>query len=420
MGKHAVDIVVTAKDMASRQFGTIGRSFGSMLGSAMRIGAAVGGVYGLVRVIKGSVSEFMNAEAAANGLASALKVAIGNDQIGEYQSFANEMQRITTFEDDATIAAMKLGVTIAQLSGEDLKAATQAAMGLSKAYNMDLETSMRLVSKAAMGVTGTFKRLGIVLNDDMTDSQKYAEIIRIGTENFKIATAETETFGGMLKQLGNAWGDAKEGIGQYIAESARLKGVFEAITFGLAHIVDVSKYVWASAIEDVKKWGMEVKKWIPANYLRIPAAVAGEGIGYLINKMRGTPAEFDWKDAAIQGFESLGYGPGLTTQSGSAVDAMAEKLALGFASRKNSQFDFGQPGGGFKGSDKALAAQYFGGAFTMETRTARFAGGQVNPVERKLDEQTQILKDLRTDSRKQTDIMSRSSGNFSELEETDF
>jgi hypothetical protein len=247
MAKQSVDIYVTAKDFASRQFGTISKSFGGMVGSAVRIGAAIGGVYGMIRLVKGSVGAYMEAEAAAKGLSDALATIGSDTNIEQYQTFAKQMQNITTFEDDATVAAMKLGVTIAGLAGDDLKAATQAAMGLSKAYNMDLQAAMTLVSKAAVGETGTLKRLGIVLKDGLTDAEKYAEVLRIGTDRFSMATGETETFGGMIKQMGNAWGDAKEGLGEYIAESAKLKEVFQMITFGFTNIVDVSRWAWANA-----------------------------------------------------------------------------------------------------------------------------------------------------------------------------
>ena len=59
------------------------------------------------------------------------------------------------------------------IASHNTTAATKAALGLAKAYGIDVETAMRLIAKARVGETGSLKRMGIVLSDTMSKQERY-------------------------------------------------------------------------------------------------------------------------------------------------------------------------------------------------------------------------------------------------------
>lgn len=237
---HDVNLILKARDEATAKLNKIS-------GTVKTLAIGIAGYFSVSAIsgfLRSSVRAFEEYETAARGISDALRSIGESADIAVLDAYTEEMMKLTTYTHDSVLASMKLGVTIAGLSGRDLTAATTAAIGLSKAFNIDLDAAMKLVSKAATGNFGAFSKLGITFKDGMTDAEKYAAVLERGAQGFQIAQGETETFSGILKQLGNAWEDAKESVGKYIAENARLKGVFQAVTFGLYHIGEIGKTAW--------------------------------------------------------------------------------------------------------------------------------------------------------------------------------
>jgi hypothetical protein len=253
-----------------------------MMGALKSAAAAAAAFFSAREILSfatSSVQAFMEAEKASNGLQSALEILGKASELAEMKVFAADIQRVTTAEDDAVIAMMKLGASIGGMSGDTLKQATVAAIGLSKAYGMDMESAMTLVSKAAQGATGAFSRYGIVFKDGMTDAEKFNQILEIGRQKFGMAEAETATFSGKLAQLSNAWGNAKESLGEYLAESSVLMGAMNFANtvmnnFGLSMDILVQGLAlgFVSLWEDIKYntyVGIEYIKYFADNWKEI-------------------------------------------------------------------------------------------------------------------------------------------------------
>jgi len=216
VARNDVNIVVKARDEASRKFSKIGKSAGGM-GSMFKKAAAAAAVYFGARAIKRFTTESLELygiqETAVNNLTAALGNLGAAGQINEMKSFASDMQKITTAGDEATLGVMALGASMGNLSGDELKDATKASMGLAKAYNMDAVAAMRLVARARMGDTASLSRYGIKLDAALSSQEKFNKVLEIGAKNFKLVTAETNTFSGKVQQMKNALGDVKEEIG---------------------------------------------------------------------------------------------------------------------------------------------------------------------------------------------------------------
>lgn len=330
MAKHSVQVVVAAKDQASRKFRTIGKAgqgMGRMLKTAIAGAVAYMGVRQIISFSKESVEAFARQELAIRELKQALDNLGAGSQIEDMKKFAAEIQKVTTYGDEATMEVMKLGATIGGLAGDQLKAATTAAIGFSKMLNIDLKAAMLLIGKAATGEASSFSRYGIVFEEGMTKAQKYAEVLKRGAEGFKIAQAETDTYAGKVKQLSNTWGDFKESIGKTIATSPRLLKFLQVTQVYIENFRLVMDKVHTTvALAMVKTYenfkhgfmvSWEYLKWFGKNFFNIWVDIAS-GLKTVITNMainlgrffkamwgwlKGEGFDFKWQ-GLLDGFES--------------------------------------------------------------------------------------------------------------------
>lgn len=168
-----------------------------------------------VGAIKACTSAFMVQEDAVDNLEDALRLKGAEGYSAELQQLASDLQKTTTYGDELTMGVMAQGLNMG-LAADKIGDATQAAMGLAAAYNIDLNTAMQLVAKANAGQTGTLSRYGIVLDQTKSKQEQFAELLKKGKDFMPLA--EADTLSAKLTQLQNAWGDLTEVVGQFIVE----------------------------------------------------------------------------------------------------------------------------------------------------------------------------------------------------------
>jgi hypothetical protein len=237
MGKHDVNILIRARDDASSALRRVART-------AVGLGAAFVGFRQISRLVSGSLAAYNEEAEAVNQLGAALTQLGAGAQLEGMRQFAASIQKMTTVGDEATLQMMQLGATVGQLTGDGLQEASVAAIGLSRAFKMDLEAAMRLVARAAVGETGQLKRYGIVLADTADKTAQFNELLAIGRRHFALAQAETQTFSGKWKQLSNAIGDAKEQLGAMIAENGTLMTTLDLAKQFMENIKGTAELMW--------------------------------------------------------------------------------------------------------------------------------------------------------------------------------
>lgn len=216
MAKRNVDVIIRARDQASAKFKGIGVAavgMGSMIRRAAGLAVAYFGGRAMIRGIQSSLEAWGKQELSLRKVHAALQLIGQGDQVREMAEFASQIQKTTTYGDELVLEIMALGSAMGKLGGQDLKDATKAAIGLSKAYGLELVAAMRLVARARVGDTATLARYGIKLKEGLSAQQKFNQILEIGARNFALAEAETGTYAGKLQQMKNAIGDVKESIG---------------------------------------------------------------------------------------------------------------------------------------------------------------------------------------------------------------
>lgn len=228
---------------AKKGFGDAGRIFDNFianLASSAVIGAfsALGGALSATGdFLKDAAAEAAEAEENLNNLRIALRSAgvVSEQATEKFAAFAGAIQSTTKFSDDAVLEAGALIQQLGKLSEEGLENATKAAIDLSSALGIDLQSAAQLVGKAANGHIETFKRYGIVLKEGRDVSETFANTLN--TINAKFggsATAQVKTFAGAQEQLNNQFGELKEAIGNVIIQNPALIKLTQALAEAFA------------------------------------------------------------------------------------------------------------------------------------------------------------------------------------------
>lgn len=283
---RTVDVIVQAHDRMSKQLGGMERSLGgfsrTLKGAIAGIGAYFGG-RAILRGLSSSLDAFGLQEQAVTKLQRAMDDLGAGDQVAGLRAYASELQDLTTVGDEASLELMQLGASIGRLSGDQLKAATKAAIGFSKAYGIDTKAAMVLVAKAAQGNTSALSRYGIQLEEGLSDQEKFQEILRRGAEAFGVAEAEADTYAGRMQQMRNAVGDLKESIGEQLAPVVKdlAEGFLkhkETITAFAVGAVEGFRNLLRGAVEAFTAVQVVIENWkegLGAGVAFVKAAVLG-------------------------------------------------------------------------------------------------------------------------------------------------
>ena len=217
---------------------------------ALAIGASIAGiVYSTAKLIKTYGAQ----EQAENRLRAALR-ARGRDteaELKRVKEWSAELQRNTTVTDEQATAVAAMGINMANLSGDQLPKAIAAIAdyraGLAKTDGVmrdmtstgrrvfqwlnDLDTSVTEIEKHVAGWTEADTELvkQLIESGKKIEAQDY--VIRKLGESYKGAAAAQREGTGILKSLNNAFGDAKEKIGEVIFKG--LEPLFKKVTENL-------------------------------------------------------------------------------------------------------------------------------------------------------------------------------------------
>jgi len=188
------------------------------LASMAKAFVAGASIYKIIGFAKESFIAFSEAEKAAVKLNQALKTnGVYSDVLSQkLQKFAAHIQSVTTIEDDTVIQTLQLALSMG-ISANKLEEATQQAIGLSKAFGVELNAAMKMVALAGQGDYTMLQKYVPQLRDLKDESKKAALAQNILTASFAQATTETNTSYGAIQQLINTFGDFKEKIGELIS-----------------------------------------------------------------------------------------------------------------------------------------------------------------------------------------------------------
>ena len=196
-------------------------------GSLMKMAGIGAGFYGLQRGIRAVISAALKQEEADKRLAAALE-GVGvkvKEALPQLKKYASRLQEITVYGDEVIEDVMSRLVNIGGLTGESLRRATKATIGLATKLRVDLQTAALLVARAAKGQTQTLSRYGIVLGQTLSKQEQFNQLLQQGAKAFRLAEREAETTSGTWDQLANSIGDLAEAVGKLLLAVGAKKGI---------------------------------------------------------------------------------------------------------------------------------------------------------------------------------------------------
>ena len=212
---------------------------GALAAEALKEGFRV-----LAQFVRGSIEaaiEQERVEAALEAVLKSTKNAAGLNK-DELLKMAAALQKTTTYGDEAIVSAENLLLTFTNIGKKVFPDALEIVLDMSTALGQDLKSSAIQVGKALqdpiLGVTA-LRRVGVNFNETQTDmikqmveSGKTMEaqtfiLDELKTEFGGASRAAAETFGGALAQLGNAWSDLQERVGEFITTNEGFKKLID-------------------------------------------------------------------------------------------------------------------------------------------------------------------------------------------------
>jgi len=202
-------------------------------------------------------------------------------QIKANEDYITQTQLRYGVEDIALRASLgKLATVTGNLTkAQELQA---IALDVSAGAGLSLEAATSLVTKGLQGSFLGFKKLGVVLDENIVKNKDGAAAIEVLGKKYEgAATAAADTTQGKLKRLNQAWDETVEGVGQ-------------ALLPALEDVAD-----WATSPEG----GKALQDFIDGFKATIEfTAKAVDELGQFLDNI--TPDEGTWLNAAILGQKS--------------------------------------------------------------------------------------------------------------------
>jgi len=171
---------------------------------------------------------------------------------------ANELQKVTLFGDETTIAAQALMLTFTKIGEDVFPDAILGAMNMSTALGTDLKSSTIMLGKALndpiLGITA-LTRAGVQFSEEQKNLIKSFVSVNKVAEAQKIILKELETqFGGQAKA-------AAEGTGRFIQLHGAIGDLGQKIGSGLVPALsDMANWLNIILLETLDKHGEEIAK----------------------------------------------------------------------------------------------------------------------------------------------------------------
>lgn len=240
-------IELTAEDKASRVISGVSGAIKTGLVAAA--GVATGALASLGVALRSAIPAATEQEDALKRLSNALS-DLGPQAAHVAEALSDQasaLQQTTRYSDDAINAGQAFAAAFIK-NGDALKSVTQSAVDLAAGLGIDLQTAFELLTKASQGNTATLSRYGLVLDEAIPKGEKLAAVQQLIADRFGgRAQADAKTYSGALAQLGNAWGEVLEAIGDAVIKNdgiiASMKGLTASLLGAVPRVAEFAKTI---------------------------------------------------------------------------------------------------------------------------------------------------------------------------------
>lgn len=209
MAKKEATLILKIKEIGTEALDKTKAAIGGITKAAALASTAIVGFVGA------GVAAFKTQESAVNKLNQAM---VNNGDFSrkasdDLQQFASELQKVSTFGDEAIIDQLALAKAFG-VSNEEAKKMVKAAADLSAATGMSLDSAVKNLGKTMAGMTGELGESVPALRNLTAEELKAGAAIDLVAEKFKGSTQAQIEGLGAVDQLKNSFGDFMELVGE--------------------------------------------------------------------------------------------------------------------------------------------------------------------------------------------------------------
>lgn len=186
-----------------------------------------------IALVKEGIQESIKQEQAELRFSQALAARgrLSSDALASAKALSEEIAKTTNFTDDAVLSTQRFLVSMANLSQQQVPAATRAIADLASGAGIDLEQATKLAARALAGTAETIRGTTIAIDQNLTQSERLVSLQdQIAAAFGGAAQAEARTFGGQVNQLTKSWGELLEEVGNFVTKNPLVMAALEAVT----------------------------------------------------------------------------------------------------------------------------------------------------------------------------------------------
>lgn len=273
-------------------------------GAFNALGSAVGYFTGKIGESIQAVSE---EEKGLTRLANSLALS-GNytkEAMSDLQAFVATMDETAGVAGEVGAASLALLSSLTKLNSNGLIQAQQAALDLSAALGMDLQTATQLVAKGINGNTEAFKRYGLEIQKGSTSTETFKNVVDTLNKQFGGAAAgAVKNFGGTLDYLNERYNDLFDEMAKIITQNpvviammqelgnifkdnaGEITGMSVALKEGLANAFLTTIQVIMVGIETVDLFIRTMEAGLRA--IILPINAVADALRYVVDILDGT------------------------------------------------------------------------------------------------------------------------------------
>ena len=287
---------------------------------------AVAGAYAALRIgrmVKGWM-DLAGAQEAAEKSMRQVMVSMGRYSDKFYESTkkqASALQSLTGVGDETILQGQKFLLTFKQISDEAMPRTSKAMMDLAALMGGDVQRAALTLGKAAMGLTGELRRVGITVDETTFKEKGFLGVLEEIEQQVK-GQAETfrKTWLGSLIALKSEWGDLREVVGGWLTDIAQ--PWVEKLVLGIRKVTD-----WLKRMKEEGKldeWSQKIEQGITSVFGKIKNVFID-----VKNNLNKVSIAFDILKEAIKGVLAYQVASFLVGIGDAALHASINIKALG-------------------------------------------------------------------------------------------
>lgn len=274
MSTNGIDFVIGGKDQAKPAMASVEQSLqrleaktDSLSASTMsltKLTVGIAGAYALFKSaiaslsgLSGAIDDFDAAEESVRALDQAMELNGGSSDtlMQQYEGLADTLEKTTNVAAETTQGLMKQAA-IMGVSNDKLDDMAVAAIGLSEALGVSLDTGLEKVRLATEGNFKAFEKLIPSMKNMKTDEEKLAAVLELSARGMAMKEEASKSAAGSAEQMEHRVGNLMETIG------AILSPIRQLVNTGITVLADSLSGLLAPAAEYAQEVFADMGGWM--------------------------------------------------------------------------------------------------------------------------------------------------------------